>query len=102
MTTPAYDLGDTRRLSAAFTVAANSPTATDPTTLTFKMREPDGTITSYVKDTDSELVADSTGNFHVDWPIAQVGKHYYRWVGTGAAAEADTGEFEALPGNIVT
>ena len=102
MTVPAYDLGDTRRLSAAFTIAGNSPAATDPTTLTFKMREPDGTVTTYVEGTDVELVKDSTGNFHVDWLLAQAGKHYYRWIGTGAAAEADTGEFEALPGNITT
>ena len=97
-----YDLGDTRRLSAVFTVAANSPPATDPTTLTFKMREPDGTVTSYVEGTDAELVKDSTGNFHVDWLTAKAGRHVYRWIGTGAAAEADTGEFEVLPGNITT
>ncbi len=98
----AYDLGDTRRLSAAFNIAANSPTATDPTTLNFKMREPDGTVTTYLEGTDAELVKDSTGNFHVDWLLAQVGRHRYRWVGTGAAAEADTGAFESLPGTIVT
>ena len=98
----AYDLGDTRRLSAAFTVAGNSPPATDPTTLTFKMREPDGTVTTYVYVTDAEVVRDSLGNFHVDWLLAQVGRHTYRWVDTGTAAEADTGEFECLPGDIVT
>ena len=98
----AYDLGDTRRLSAAFNISANSPTATDPTTLTFSMREADGTVTSYVEGTDAELVRDSLGNFHVDWLLAQVGRHRYRWIGTGTAAEADTGEFESLPGTIVT
>lgn len=103
MTVPSYDLGDTRRLSAAFTISGNSPAATDPTTLTFKMREPDGTVTSSVfGDSPAIVVKDSTGNFHVDWLIAKVGKHYFRWIGTGAAAEADTGEFEALPGNIAT
>lgn len=99
MMVAAYDLGDTRRLSANFKVATVD---TDPTMLTFKMREPDGTVTTYVEGTNSELVKVSTGNFRVDWPIAKVGKHYYRWIGTGAAAEADTGEFEALPGNITT
>ena len=102
MTVPAYDLGDTRRLSAIFKVLGNSPQETDPTTLKFFMREPDGTVTTYVEGTDAELVKNSTGNFHVDWLTAKVGKHYFRWVGTGAAAEVDTGEFEILPGNIVT
>ena len=102
MAVPAYDLGDTRRLSAAFTITGNSPPAVDPTSLTFSMREPDGTVTSYVYGSSpASLIKDSTGNYHVDWLIAQVGKHYYRWIGTGAAAEADTDEFEALPGNII-
>lgn len=99
----AYDLGDTRRLSAAFTITGNSPPETDPTTLTFKMREPDGTITTYVYGgSPDSITKNSTGNFHVDWLLAQVGRHTYRWIGTGAAAEADTGEFESLPGNITT
>ena len=66
------------------------------------MREPDGTVTSYLEGTDAELVKDGAGLFHVDWLLAQVGKHYFRWIGTGAAAEADGGEFESLPGNITT
>ena len=99
----AYDLGDTRRLSAVYTVAANSPTATDPTTLTFSMREPDGTVTTYVYGgSPDQIVKNSTGNFHVDWLLAKVGRHSYRWIGTGAAAETDRGEFEALPGDIET
>ena len=93
MTTPAHDVGDTRVLSAAFTVAG---TPTDPTALSFVMRAPDGAETTYLWGTDDELVNDSTGNFHVDWPVAQAGRHHYRWIGTGAAAEADSGEFYAL------
>ncbi len=98
-----YDLGDTRRLSAVFTVSANSPTATDPTTITFSMRKPDGTVTTNVYgDSPAVVIKLSTGSYYVDWLLAQVGRHTYRWVGTGAAAEADTGEFESLPGNITT
>ncbi len=98
-----YDLGDTRRLSAVYTVAANSPIATDPTTLTFKMREPDGTVTTHVYgDSPASIIKLSTGSYYVDWLLAKVGRHSYRWVGTGAAAEADTGTFESLPGNITT
>lgn len=93
MTTAAYHIDDLRRLTAAFTVAS---VATDPSTLMFIMREPDGTETPYVYGTDAELVKDSTGNFHVDWPITQAGRHLYRWVGTGAAAEAGQAEFYAL------
>ena len=67
------------------------------------MREPDGTVTTYVfGGSPDSIVKNSTGNFHVDWLLAQAGRHTYRWIGTGAAAEADTGEFECLPGNITT
>ncbi len=96
MTTSAYHIGDLRRLTAVFTVGG---TDTDPSALTFTMREPDGTETSYLLGTDAELVKDSTGNYHVDWPIAKARRHHYTWIGTGAAAEAGQGEFYAVPRN---
>lgn len=92
MTTAARHVGDVFRLTAAFTVGG---TPTDPTGLTFTMREPDGVETIYVFGTDAQPVKDSTGNYHVDWAVAKPGRHHYRWVGTGAAAEAGQGEFYA-------
>lgn len=88
-----YHIGDLRRLTAAFSVGG---VATDPTTLSFTMRAPDGTVTTYVYASDAELVRDSAGAFHVDWPVAQAGRHSYRFAGTGAAQEAGEGEFFAL------
>ena len=99
MVSAAYHVGDLRRIAGAWTVAT---VATDPTTITFHMREPDGVVTTYIHGTDVALVKDSTGNYHVDWTLAKVGRHRYRWVGTGSAAEADTGEFEGLPGTIIS
>ena len=85
-----YDVGDSVRMSAAFTV---SSVATDPTTITFKMREPDGTVTTYVYGTDAELVKDSTGNYHVDWGTSMSGDFFYRFTGTGACVAASEGYF---------
>lgn len=93
MVVTAYDQNDTRRLSIAFTNIAAA--ATDPTTVTFIMREPDGVLTTYVYVTDAELVKLSTGNFYVDWPIAKPGRHTFRWIGTGSVAAAEAGEFFA-------
>lgn len=83
-----YDIGDRIRLSVAFTSAG---TATDPTTITCKVKEPDGTITTATYAL-AEVVKDSTGNYHYDFTPDQEGKHYYRFEGAGAliaAAESD-------------
>jgi hypothetical protein len=93
MVTSAHHIGDLRRIAGQWTVA---DVDTDPTTITFVMREPDGLETTYVHGTDAELVKDSVGNYHVDWPVAKEGRHFYTWIGTGTAAEAGQGEFEAL------
>jgi hypothetical protein len=78
-----YDVGDKIRLSCAFT---SGSTPTDPTAVTVKVKEPDGTITT------GTVVKDDTGDYHYDWTIDQAGRHWYRFEGTGtvvAAAEAD-------------
>ena len=91
MVTTTYDIGDTRRLQATFKDINQA--LTDPTTVTFKMVEPDGAVTTYVFGTDSELVKDSTGVFHVDWPITKQGRHSWSMAGTGTVAQKEEGEF---------
>lgn len=81
MATESYDLGDMRRMPAAFTDIDGNPA--DPTDVTFRMREPDGTVTSYVYGVDGELIRDSLGNFHVDWLYAQEGRHFCDFTGSG-------------------
>lgn len=93
MVTTAYDIGDARRLSIAFTNLAGA--AADPTAVTFTMREPDGTETAYVYGANAELVKSGTGAYYVDWAIGQAGRHVYRWVGTGTVAAAESAEFWA-------
>lgn len=88
--TESYDIGDMQTLSIAFTDSAG--TATDPTGITFKMREPDGTETNYVHGTDAQLVKDSVGNYHVDWLFSQSGRHVFKFSGTGAINTAEQQE----------
>ena len=92
--TVAYDQGDTRRLNVAFTDI--SGVAADPSAITFIIREPDGTLTTYVYVTDAELVKSSTGNYYVDWSIAQQGRHAIRWNGVGTIDASVESEFYAL------
>lgn len=93
MTTPAYDIGDLRRFEVTFTDI--NDVAADPTTITFKIREPDGTVTTYVYGTNSELVKDATGKYHVDWTVAKAGRHIVRWEGDGSLITAEEAEFYA-------
>lgn len=93
MTTPAYDVGDQRRLSVAF--ADSAGTAADPGTVTFAIRAPSGTVTSYTYGTDAQLVKSGTGAYYVDWAIAAPGRYTYRFAGSGTLTAAENGEFYA-------
>lgn len=81
-----YDNGDLARCSAAFTTSAG--VATDPTTVRFSVRNPAGTTTSYLYGTDSQLVKDSTGNYHVDIDANADGRWHYRFFSTGSGQAA--------------
>ena len=94
MTTPTHDLGDKRRLTVTFTDI--NAAAADPTTITFRMLEPDDTQTSYVYGTDPEVVKSATGIYYVDWDVAQAGRHSYRFIGTGTVAQAAEADFYGL------
>lgn len=86
----AYARGSLVRLSAAFAVSA---AATDPSTITFKVKVPAGTVTTYVYGTDVQVVKDSTGNYHVDWAATAEGIHAWRFEGTGTCQAAAEQQF---------
>jgi len=88
-----YMVGTKVRLSAAFADVADA--AQDPGGVQFKIRAPDGTVTTYVYGTDAQLVKDSTGNYHVDWLIAASGVHRYRFAGVTSGQAAAEGTFRA-------
>lgn len=98
MTTTAKDVGDLTRIPVAFTDVDGNPA--DPSAVTFRMTEPDGTLTSYVYLTDAELVKVSLGNYRVDWPVAQEGRHFGDFAGTGVLEAAAPFEFYALRSRV--
>ena len=75
--------------------------ATDPTVLTFRHKDPAGTLTAFIWGTDSELVRDSTGTFRVDLVLADSGRHHYRWEATGSAHGAEEASFDVRTSNVI-
>lgn len=86
-----YTIGTQVRLSATFAIAG---VATDPTAVTFKIRVPAGTITTYVYGTDAQLVKSATGVYYVDHTTAAEGIHAWRMAGTGTVVAAEEQRFE--------
>lgn len=83
----AYDVGDIVRISAAFTVGG---AATDPTTITLKVKTPAGVIATYTY-AAAQITRDSAGNYHKDITIDAAGDWWFRWESTGTAQAAEEG-----------
>jgi hypothetical protein len=81
--------GSTVTIPGTFRVGT---TLTDPTTVTLRIREPDGTTTSYLFPA-APVIHDSTGEYHADVVVDASGLWGWEWVGTGAAAAVDDGTF---------
>lgn len=92
MTTRIYDVGDTVRCTATFSVAG---TNTDPSTVTFKVKLPSGSITTYLYGTDVELVKSAVGIYYADVSATAAGGYAYRFSSTGTAKAAAEHRFEA-------
>lgn len=86
-----YDVGDLVRCSGPFTNSAGA--AIDPEAVKVSIRKPDGTVTTYVYNTDAEVVKDSVGNYHIDVDANAAGRWYYRWWSTGNGQAADENWF---------
>ena len=95
---PSYDKGDLVRCSASFT--DSDGTALDPTTVTGKYKTPAGVTTTYVYDTDAELVKDSTGNYHFDVNANAAGQWFYRFESTGTGQAAEEAAFTVEAGDF--
>lgn len=86
-----YQKGDLVRVTGVFKDIAG--TLIDPSTVQLKVTKPDGTTTTYAFNGSPAVSKDSTGNYHVDASIDQVGRWYYTWISTGTGQAAENGEF---------
>ena len=98
--TNTYKVGQLVRLSAAFTDSDSA--AADPTAVSLYYKDPSGTIGEWVYTVDTDIVKDSTGNYHADIGIDEAGRWRWRWTGTGAVQSADEGYFEVSALTIST
>lgn len=89
MSATSLEQGSLARVSALFKNA--SGTLVDPSTVSFKLLKPDGTVVTKVYLTDVELVRDSLGTFHIDVSVPDWGTWWYRWESTGQGQAAADG-----------
>lgn len=99
MTHRTYDTGDRRKL--AISVLDEDDQPADPAVLFFRIKEPDGVITSYQYGTDSELIRTGVGVFHVYWDCAKAGLHQWRFEASGNINVAEESTFAVRPANVV-
>jgi len=93
------NIGDVRRMTASY---QDSDLAyVDPTTITLHIVDPSGNITTYIYETDAELVKDSTGQYHADYSLDEAGIWKYDWVATGTVQGTEGGSWMTLA-NVVT
>ena len=89
--------GDVVRISAAFLDEAG--VAADPDVVTLAIRE-GGLVTTYTYGTDAELEQDSTGNYHLDLTVAEIGRPQrlvsYEWTGSGTVPAVGSASFRAV------
>ena len=79
-----YDIGDLVRFTGTFTV---SGIATDPTTVTLKVKDPSGNIATYTYAL-SEVTKSATGIYYKDVTIDEAGMWIVEWLGTGAVVSS--------------
>jgi hypothetical protein len=86
-----YSNGAQVTCSAVFQNTAG--TAIDPTSVNFQVTSPAGTVTAYTYGSDTQLVKDSTGHYHVDVSASVDGVWAYRFYSTGTGQAASEATF---------
>lgn len=98
MTGTPYQQGNPVTLEATFEVGTMP---TDPTTVTFKIRQPDDSLVSYVYLTDGNVTRISEGVYDCALGIpTDAGQYHYEAVGTGDVVATLVGEFFVIPSSV--
>lgn len=93
-----FSIGSTWRTQATFRSAG---AATDPTTITLKVRDPAGTETPYTYAL-SQVTRSGVGVYYKDLTTNASGRWIARWIGTGTVPEADEESIEVAPSMFTT
>lgn len=90
-----YQQGQSVKVFADFVDA--SDVAANPTTVSCKVRKPDGTETTYTSITTPAVTNPSTGRFELVVPATAPGIWVYRWEGaTGTTTPVDEDSFTVV------
>lgn len=84
--------GNEVRVAVAFTNTATNA-AVDPATVIFKYEDPSGDIVTLTYPTDTALVKDGTGNYHVDINCNEIVMYYWEFRGSGDNQATVEGSF---------
>lgn len=86
-----YPKGNVIRVVATFKDLANA--LQDPSAVNFSFKTPAGVTTTYVYQSDAELVRESAGVYHVDINASTVGAWHHKFFSTGTGQAAAEGTF---------
>lgn len=93
-----YPLGQAVTVTETFRVLG---TPTNPTTVTYKLQDPEGTVTVYVFGVDTEVTNPSVGVYLLETPPCDIpGDWLYEIIGTGAVISTGSGNFTILQSSI--
>lgn len=99
MSADPYQPGTTIALTADFTVGSDDAPA-DPTTVTFNIRQPDGSLLTYVYLVDDNVIRTAVGVYKCTLTPAMSGEFRYNAVGTGAVPISIPGTFGVVQSNV--
>ena len=89
-----FQVGDKAVITSTFTDPAASDAKVDPSVVAFKVKNPNGTQTTYTYGTDSEAAKTSTGIYTLTVNITMAGVWAWRSYSTGSYQGAAQGSFE--------
>jgi len=90
-TSVSIQIGDVVRCSGTFRDSADA--LVNPTTVTFKLKDPNGVVTTYVYGTNAEVLRPSTGLYVVDVEPTMAGTYKFRFSSTGTGKAAGESSF---------
>lgn len=82
--------GNTVRISCTWTNMAG--VATDPTTITLKVKSPSGRTDTYIYAL-GQIARAAKGSYYKNITVDEGQTWTWRWIGTGAVAQVDQGQF---------
>jgi hypothetical protein len=96
MTAPVFYAAASAELATLTNVFSVSDVATDPTTVTLTVIDPEGTSTTYTY-AGSTITKTATGTYTKDIATTLAGIWRYTWTGTGTASDVVTGTWTVQP-----